>query len=169
MDAMSESTSRRDFLLLAAGTAAVAGCGDSESVNAEPQEFAASARLPNRPVAGTEGLCSDGGAAANLAIGPAAAEVPLNQPMKVNYPAIPNLYVCRDSQGLVGLDITCTHRGCRPNFVPEQAIWLCPCHSSQYGLTGNLLRGPAPLPMTRYAACKGSDGLIRIDVSKPIP
>lgn len=166
---MSEPTSRRDFLLLAAGTAAVAGCGDSESADAEPPGFAASDRLPTRPVAGDAAVCADGSTTAKLVIGPAAQDVPLNQPMKVDYPAIPNLYVCRDSQGLVGLDITCTHRQCRPNFVPEQAIWLCPCHSSQYGLTGNLLRGPAPLPMTRYAACKGSDGLIRIDVSKPIP
>lgn len=164
---MSEPSSRRDFLLLAAGAAVVSGCGDGESVNADPQGFDPGARLPTKPASGEDAAACSGDTSA-FAIGPAAQDVPLNQPMKVNYPAIPNLYVCRDSQGLVGLDITCTHRGCRPDFVPDYGIWMCPCHGSQYGLTGNLLKGPAPLPMKKYAACKGSDGFVRIDVSKPV-
>lgn len=155
-------------MLVAGCAVAAAGCGvDSESVNADPAGFAAGSRLPTGPGGGDAALCT--GATEGLIIGPAAQDVPLNQPVKASYAALPNLYVCRDSQGLVGLDSTCTHRGCAPNFVMDQGIWLCPCHGSQYGLTGNLIKGPAPLPMKKYAACKGSDGLVYIDVSKPLP
>lgn len=36
----------------------------------------------------------------------------------------------------------CTHLGCIPNR--SDYGWLCPCHGSQYDLSGRILRGPAP-------------------------
>ncbi len=37
----------------------------------------------------------------------------------------------------------CTHLGCVPNTVSEG--WHCPCHGSEYDLSGRVTRGPAPL------------------------
>jgi len=37
----------------------------------------------------------------------------------------------------------CTHLGCVPNGV--QNGWSCPCHGSQYDISGRVTRGPAPL------------------------
>ncbi len=36
----------------------------------------------------------------------------------------------------------CTHLGCVPNRTAEG--WTCPCHGSQYDLSGRILKGPAP-------------------------
>lgn len=42
----------------------------------------------------------------------------------------------------------CTHLGCIPNprssQNPLQDGWLCPCHGSQYDVSGRILAGPAP-------------------------
>ena len=44
---------------------------------------------------------------------------------------------------LVGV---CTHLGCVPNFgLGDYGGWLCPCHGSQYDTSGRIRKGPAPL------------------------
>jgi ubiquinol-cytochrome c reductase iron-sulfur subunit len=39
----------------------------------------------------------------------------------------------------------CTHLGCVPTTtVGDAAGWYCPCHGSQYDVSGRVTRGPAP-------------------------
>ena len=45
----------------------------------------------------------------------------------------------------------CTHEGCPVN-PPVGSRINCPCHGSQYDLDGKVLRGPAQLSLSRYAA-----------------
>ena len=78
------------------------------------------------------------------------------------------LFVGRSTEGFFALDVTCTHLGCKPAYVPAESLFLCPCHSSRFGQTGKVINGPAEKPLPRYAACKGSDGLIYIDLTKKL-
>jgi ubiquinol-cytochrome c reductase iron-sulfur subunit len=40
----------------------------------------------------------------------------------------------------------CTHLGCTPTFGGgEWKGWFCPCHGSQYDTSGRIRKGPAPL------------------------
>jgi ubiquinol-cytochrome c reductase iron-sulfur subunit len=40
----------------------------------------------------------------------------------------------------------CTHLGCVPTFGEgDYGGWLCPCHGSVYDTSGRIRRGPAPL------------------------
>jgi Rieske Fe-S protein len=48
------------------------------------------------------------------------------------------------------LSMQCTHEGC-PVRPPVQGVITCPCHGSQYDLEGQVRRGPAQLPLARYA------------------
>jgi len=48
------------------------------------------------------------------------------------------------------LSMQCTHEGC-PVRPPVQGFITCPCHGSQYDLEGRVRRGPAQLPLARYA------------------
>ena len=48
------------------------------------------------------------------------------------------------------LSMQCTHEGC-PVRPPVQGVITCPCHGSQYDLEGRVRRGPAQLPLARYA------------------
>ncbi len=52
------------------------------------------------------------------------------------------------------LEANCTHLGCVPTFVEGSSYggWFCPCHGSDYDTSGRIRRGPAPrnLPPAPY-------------------
>jgi Rieske Fe-S protein len=61
------------------------------------------------------------------------------------------ILVVRDGAGRFhALSMQCTHEGC-PVRPPLQGVITCPCHGSQYDLQGQVRRGPAQLPLARYA------------------
>jgi Rieske Fe-S protein len=49
---------------------------------------------------------------------------------------------------IFALSITCTHQGCEVR--KGKTKFECPCHGSQYDLSGKVLRGPASEPLTRF-------------------
>ena len=57
------------------------------------------------------------------------------------------------SQWLILVGV-CTHLGCVPNFgAGDYGGWFCPCHGSVYDTAGRIRKGPAPknLEMPTYA------------------
>jgi menaquinol-cytochrome c reductase iron-sulfur subunit len=44
----------------------------------------------------------------------------------------------------------CTHLGCAYHWDEQKQNFLCPCHTSTFGLDGAVLSGPAPRPLDRY-------------------
>lgn len=48
------------------------------------------------------------------------------------------------------LDIKCTHMGCELKWNELEASWDCPCHGSRFDYKGNVLEGPACLPLNRH-------------------
>jgi len=55
------------------------------------------------------------------------------------------------------ISTTCTHAGCEVRKTKNK--FECPCHGSQYDLTGNVIRGPAPASLTRFPVKKEADFL----------
>ena len=45
----------------------------------------------------------------------------------------------------------CTHKGCIVKYSERNNRIECPCHGSQYDLNGNVLKGPAPRPLTTHS------------------
>ena len=61
------------------------------------------------------------------------------------------LIVIRTSETeIVALSSTCTHKGCQVN-LPENNAIICPCHRARFDLSGMATKGPAKLPLRRYA------------------
>lgn len=60
------------------------------------------------------------------------------------------IYLIRDGDGtlLAAVGGTCTHLGCQVR--PANAFFRCPCHGSTFTLEGDVVRGPAPKPLSRY-------------------
>ncbi|MCU1238390.1 MAG: Rieske (2Fe-2S) domain protein [Candidatus Solibacter sp.] len=44
----------------------------------------------------------------------------------------------------------CTHLGCAYHWEDGKNEFLCPCHTSLFGIDGRVLSGPAPRPLDRY-------------------
>lgn len=49
-----------------------------------------------------------------------------------------------------GFVARCTHAGCKLTSVTD-GVLNCPCHGSQFGLDGAVLRGPAMTPLAPVA------------------
>src|SRR5210317_176101 len=46
--------------------------------------------------------------------------------------------------GFLALSRTCTHLGCTVPWVAKENKFICPCHSSQFDITGEVISPPAP-------------------------
>ena len=44
----------------------------------------------------------------------------------------------------------CTHLGCAYHWEEGKNEFLCPCHTSLFGIDGRVIAGPAPRPLDRY-------------------
>ena len=51
----------------------------------------------------------------------------------------------------VALTGTCSHESCQITDADADA-YVCPCHESRFDSSGDVLRGPAELPLERYAS-----------------
>jgi len=50
----------------------------------------------------------------------------------------------------VAVDIKCTHKGCDVTYEHADKVFNCPCHGSQFKLTGEPIKGPAKKPLMSY-------------------
>jgi cytochrome b6-f complex iron-sulfur subunit len=46
--------------------------------------------------------------------------------------------------GFLALSRTCTHLGCTVPWVAAQNKFICPCHSSEFDISGEVISPPAP-------------------------
>ena len=121
--------SRREFLTdaarLVAGAAATAGCGATRK---PPPLFETTVDVSRLSTNGATLVTSTPG-----------------------LDGAPILVVRDGAARFRALSMQCTHEGC-PVRPPSGGVITCPCHGSQYDLEGRVRRGPAQLPLARYAA-----------------
>jgi cytochrome b6-f complex iron-sulfur subunit len=71
-------------------------------------------------------------------------------------------YVVRAPQGyFYAMSAVCTHLGCITAWKSAEGIIACPCHGSKFDREGNVIGGPAPRPLPRFAiSLAGRDELV---------
>ena len=70
--------------------------------------------------------------------------LPLNQPREL---AFQSKRV--DEREVVAFSPRCTHLGCGYHWKAGHDKFVCPCHTSGFSITGEVLEGPAPRPLDR--------------------
>ena len=77
-------------------------------------------------------------------------------------------YLARlEDGGFLALSCACTHLGCTVPWVEEENRFVCPCHSSVYDITGNVLGPPATRPLDRYPV-RIENNIVKVDLRSPI-
>jgi cytochrome b6-f complex iron-sulfur subunit len=76
------------------------------------------------------------------------------------------LWVILEPGRLFVIFARCTHLGCTPDWLPQQDMFHCPCHGSEYDPEGINFAGPAPRPMDRCKVTLQGNGTVLVDSSK---
>jgi cytochrome b6-f complex iron-sulfur subunit len=67
---------------------------------------------------------------------------------------------------IYALSAVCTHLGCLTRYWPAEELFKCPCHGSNFSVQGDVVAGPAPVPLYRLALSLGDDGQIVVDKAR---
>ena len=70
---------------------------------------------------------------------------------KVNSEKATAWVVKRSNSEAVAFAPQCTHLGCAYHWDDANHNFLCPCHTSTFGIDGKVLSGPAPRALDRYS------------------
>lgn len=76
-------------------------------------------------------------------------------------------FVVRDANGLYAVSATCTHEGGTINVVGSD--YVCPRHGATFDFDGNVLGGPATLPLPHLEMCMLENGNIGVNPSVKVP
>ena len=69
------------------------------------------------------------------------------------------VYIVKNGASYVGFEQTCTHLGCPVAWVAAANQFQCPCHGSKFNRDGQVVGGPAPLPLYRHKVTVAGDTL----------
>ena len=72
--------------------------------------------------------------------------------------------IVRSGPNLLALSSICTHRGCKVKAQDDQGF-KCPCHGSQYDLTGKVIHGPATLNLPQLPTSVNASGHLIIQAT----
>ncbi len=70
-----------------------------------------------------------------------------------------------EDENLWAVSRTCTHLGCRLNFIEAKNYLECPCHQSRFSPEGLVLKGPAKNPLPRYMVEKTADATYLVTIT----
>jgi cytochrome b6-f complex iron-sulfur subunit len=129
----------RRQLLLGAGVGGVAlvaaGCGSSGG-SSTSSGSTASAGASGDGTSGAQGII-------------ALSKVPSDSAVSVQDSTGRTLLITQSGGKVTALDATCTHMQCTVGVSGSKL--MCPCHGSQYTLTGQVTQGPAPAALAAVA------------------
>ena len=75
-------------------------------------------------------------------------------------------YLARlDDGGFLALSRTCTHLGCTVPWVAKENKFICPCHSSEFDITGEVISPPAPRALDIFPIVI-ENNILKVDTSK---
>jgi menaquinol-cytochrome c reductase iron-sulfur subunit len=61
-----------------------------------------------------------------------------------------SIFLIRNGEsGVLAIDSTCTHLGCRVSWDADEQLIRCPCHGGIYDRDGTVKSGPPPAPLAR--------------------
>ncbi len=79
------------------------------------------------------------------------AQIPVNSSKDVMIGQTPSIIVHTKDKGFVAFSRVCTHLGCLVKYHKRRQVFICPCHAGTFDLDGNVISGPPPKPLKKFA------------------
>jgi len=77
-------------------------------------------------------------------------------------------YLCRlEDGGFLAVSRQCTHLGCTVPWSDKEKKFICPCHSSAFDITGEVINPPAPRALDIYPLYI-ENNIVKVDTGKRI-
>lgn len=73
------------------------------------------------------------------------------------------VWIVSNPDGIYAFEAKCTHLGCTPRWEVASQRFKCPCHGSQFNIEGDVVGGPAPVPLYRIATTLSQDGQLFVN------
>ncbi|MGE5221141.1 MAG: ubiquinol-cytochrome c reductase iron-sulfur subunit [Omnitrophica WOR_2 bacterium] len=64
-----------------------------------------------------------------------------------------------NGRDFIAMSNICTHLGCHVRWIGERNQFFCPCHNGIFNKQGEVVSGPPPRPLDRYAVKVENDQL----------
>jgi cytochrome b6-f complex iron-sulfur subunit len=73
-------------------------------------------------------------------------------------------YLARQKDGgFIALSLRCTHLGCSVSWEEDKKRFICPCHSSVFDISGEVLNPPAARALDYYPVLI-ENGVVKVDI-----
>jgi cytochrome b6-f complex iron-sulfur subunit len=73
-------------------------------------------------------------------------------------------YLARQPDGgFMAVSLRCTHLGCAVSWEENQKRFICPCHSSAFDISGDVLNPPAARALDYYPVLI-ENGVVKVDI-----
>jgi Rieske Fe-S protein len=83
----------------------------------------------------------------------------VDSPVYFQFPSgYPNVLFKRSDGTLAAYSLLCTHVCCECSYIASSNVFYCPCHGSEFDLSGRVLRGPAAYPLPSISLTVDSSG-----------
>ncbi|HEY6192055.1 MAG TPA: Rieske 2Fe-2S domain-containing protein [Bacteroidota bacterium] len=87
-------------------------------------------------------------------------DIPFNSAKIVRFNKKAIILVRTEQEQVKAFSAVCTHLGCIVEFKPDEKIFKCNCHGSQFDLTGKNIAGPAPTPLKPFRVELKDDNIL---------
>ena len=76
-------------------------------------------------------------------------------------------YLARlDDGGFLAMSRRCTHLNCTVPWVEKEGRFVCPCHASEFDITGAVINPPAPRALDLFPVTI-ENGVVKVDTARP--
>ncbi len=90
----------------------------------------------------------------------AKSEIPANTTKDVMIGPTPAIILNTKDKGFLAFSKVCTHLGCLVKYHPDKQEFICPCHAGVFDLEGNVVSGPPPKPLQKFAVKVEGNNLV---------
>ena len=88
------------------------------------------------------------------------SEIPVNTAKDLMVGLTPAIIINTKDKGFLAFSKVCTHLGCLVKYDKEKQLFICPCHAGMFDLEGNVVSGPPPKPLPKFAVKVEGDNIV---------